>query len=414
MTLRVAHFSDLHYATGTLAEVDRCFAWAVQAAVGEGLDLAIVSGDATDHALGVHAPAVDTLVRRVRQLADHCPVLMLQGTFSHEPPGTLNVFRHVRARWPVYVAERIEQVALLNGGRWLAEPDWDEAVPENARAVVTCLPTVNKATVAAHVGAGPAARAIGEQLAAVLAHFGHANEAFRALGVPTIGVAHGTVHGCVTEHGVPMAGFDHEFTSAALLAAGASAFMLGHIHKHQAWERAGRMVAYAGSIGRLHYGEEGEKGFLLWKVGVRGATCSLVPTPARRTVDIVFDGPPDLNQLAERAAQADVDGAYVRVRWQVAEEDRHAIDRAAIEHLLASAAECKLEGRIIGVQRARAPGMATETSVEAQLARWAGLVEADPEPLRVRLVALREAAPEAIAETILAESLPAASLPLAA
>jgi len=87
------------------------------------------------------------------------------------------------------------------------------------------------------------------------------------------------VFGCVSEHGVPMAGFDHEFTTGALFAAEAQAFLLGHIHRHQAWTAEGaagrQCIAYAGSIGRLHYGEEGEKGFLLWEIDAdwKGGSC---------------------------------------------------------------------------------------------------------------------------------------------
>ncbi|TNY03497.1 hypothetical protein, partial [Escherichia coli] len=74
--------------------------------------------------------------------------------------------------------------------------------------------------------------------------------------------------------GVPMAGFDHEFTTGALFSAAAQAILLGHIHRHQAWtqgegERRQR-IAYAGSIGRFHHGEQGDKGFLLWELGPDG------------------------------------------------------------------------------------------------------------------------------------------------
>jgi hypothetical protein len=52
----------------------------------------------------LHAPAAERLVAQVRRLADHCPVLMLQGTFSHEPPGTLAIFKllggGIRCMWP--------------------------------------------------------------------------------------------------------------------------------------------------------------------------------------------------------------------------------------------------------------------------------------------------------------------------
>ena len=232
-TIRVGHFSDLHYCAKNLAEADRCFGFAIDAAIGRGIQVAVLSGDATDHALEMHHPAVERLERQIVRLADHCPVLMLQGTFSHEPPGTLTTFSMLRGRHPIHVAERISQVALLQGDVWQVSDGWRFGVPpEGAKAIFTCVPTVNKASVAAVVGGADAAVAQGQGLAALLAGYARINDAARRANVPTIGVAHGTVTGCVTEHGVPMAGFDHEFTTCALFAAKAQAFLLGHIHRH--------------------------------------------------------------------------------------------------------------------------------------------------------------------------------------
>src|SRR5207244_7695556 len=183
----------------------------------------------------------------------------------------------------------------------------------------------------------------GEQLPMLLQRFAPSNAAAGAAGVPTIGVSHGTVYGCVTEHGVPMAGFDHEFTTGSLSGAAAQAFLLGHIHKHQSWEQDGRVIAYAGSIGRLHYGEQGDKGFLIWDVEAASVRFELITTPAKRTVEISFDGTPDLAELQQLAQTGDVAGAFVRVRWTVPEEDRHEIDRTEIQDIFGAAAEVKLE-----------------------------------------------------------------------
>jgi len=61
---------------------------------------------------------------------------------------------------------------------------------------------------------------------------------------------------------------------------------------------------------RFHYGEEGDKGFLVWQVDADGADCTLHPTPARRTVDICFEGKPVLDELrAAVAAEAIAAGA---------------------------------------------------------------------------------------------------------
>jgi exonuclease SbcD len=205
----------------------------------------------------------------------------------------------------------------------------------------------------------------------------------------------------VTEHGVPMAGFDHEFTTGSLFGAGTQTFLLGHIHRHQSWEQAGRVIAYAGSIGRLHYGEEGDKGFLIWHVAAASAHFELIPTPARRTVEISFDGMPRLDELQQFARANDITGAFVRVRWTMPEEDRHEVDRSGIQSIFGAAAEVKLEGRVIPVVRTRAEGISQQASLAAKIALWARLTEAKPEPLLACLEALQMRAPEEIAAIIM-------------
>lgn len=419
--LRVAHFSDLHYGPRHLAEADRCFGAAIDRAIALDVDVAVLSGDATDHALDLHAPAALRLLAQVRRLADHCPVLMLQGTWSHEPPGTLAVFSMLGSRHRVFVADRIGQVALMAGpspcgqsgtgasaaGPWLASdgPRFGE-VPPGARLLLTCVPSINKAAVAASVGAAAAAQALGEQLALLLQGFAGIHGAARAAGLPTLAVSHGTVFGCVTEHGVPMAGFDHEFTTGALFGAGAQAFLLGHIHRHQAWRQGEgerrQCIAYAGSIGRFHHGEQGDKGFLLWELGPDGVDCRLEPTPARRTLDIVFEGRPDLEQLRQAVGAQELAGVSVRVRWTVAEEDRHEVDHGAIERALSGAADVRLEGRIVPVVRSRAPGISQLASLADKLRAWATATEVNAAPLLDCLERATSAEPEDIVAAVLA------------
>lgn len=400
--MRIAQLSDLHFGDlKALAEVERCTAFAIDAAVDAGAELAVISGDSTDRAIDVHSPSFVALARLVRRLADHCPVLMLQGTFSHEPPGTLDVFRLLGGRFPVHVADRIHQVAWCENG-WVASEGWRfDEVPPGAHVLLSCVPTVNKATVAAAVGANAAAEAVGQQLGALLAGFGEINLKAAAAGVPTVGVSHGTVSGCVTEQGVPMAGLDHEFTTGALFAARVRAFMLGHIHKHQVWEQDGRVIAYPGSIGRLHYGEQDAKGFLLWEVRPQEASLRFIETPARRMLHLTFSGRPDMEAI--RAAAADAAGAFVRVRWQIAEEERASVDRGEIERLLGAAAELKLEGRVVPLLRARSAGISATPNLADKLRRWAELAGVDGEPLAERLAWLQARSGEEIVQTILAD-----------
>ena len=242
---------------------------------------------------------------------------------------------------------------------------------------------MNKADVAAAVGATAAAEAVGQAIAVLLGGWGVVNRQARLAGIATVGVSHGTVSGCVTEHGVPMAGLDHEFTTTALFGAEASAFMLGHIHKHQLWREGTRLVAYAGSIGRLHYGEEDDKGFILWTVDANGARLDFVATPARRMVHLDFAAKPDMDAI--KAAAASAQGAFVRVRWSVAEEEQGTVDRAAVLAALAGAAEVKLEGRVIPVMRSRAEGISQAHSLGEKVRRWAEATGVEVNGLLARL-----------------------------
>lgn len=405
--LWIAHFSDLHYSPGNLIEADRCFGFAVENAIVAGCHAAVVSGDSTDHGLDAHTPALGALARRIHRLTGHCPVLMLQGTFSHEPPGTLDVFRLIGAQYPVYVADRIHQVALCSGefhpseGPIFTETEFEALRVEHGvpKVIFTCVPTVNRAVLAAAAGVAKAATAVGDHLAAYLRAAGTMNARFRSLGIATVGVSHGTVNGCQTEHGVPMAGFDHEFGIGALFDAECDGFLLGHIHRAQQWEREGRVVAYPGSIGRFHYGEIGAKGYLQWDIVPGKATAHLVETPARETICVDFDGPPDMETLA--AVAADAADKFVRVRWTVNEEHRQLVDREAIIALFGKSAELKIEARVLPAVRSRAEGISRAASLPEKLSRWGELAGVATEPLAERLAVLESLDAQSIADSVL-------------
>ncbi|MDR5826097.1 metallophosphatase family protein [Caballeronia sp. LZ043] len=412
--MKIAHFSDLHYAPGNLEEADRCFGFAADRAVLEHANVAVISGDATDHRLDAHAPSLNRLARRINGLSGSMPVLMLQGTFSHEPPGLLRNFELMAGTHEIYVADRVQQ-ACLRGSRFYAsagpvfsDAELGEVIEMGADVVFTCLPTINKGQLAIAVGAKDAATGLEAVLADYLASAGRINEQLRSAGIRTVGVSHGTVNGCTTEHGVTMAGFDHEFSLGGLFDAACDAFMLGHIHKAQQWERAGRLVAYPGSIGRFHYGEEGDKGFLMWDVQIGDTRAELIATPARETVCIDFDGPPDMQRLASLALNAT--DKFVRIRWQVDEEHRQSVDRDAIAALFAGAAELKVEARILPVVRSRAQGISLEVTIDRKIERWAEHADVAAGPLLERFQLLESGDAETIAARVLADLMQAEKL----
>lgn len=391
--IKVAHFSDLHFSIGNLLEAGDCFQHGVSVAIRECVDVAIISGDLTDHKQDAHSPALHKLMQEIRRLADHCPVLILQGTFLHDYPGMLAIYRFAGGKYPVETVDRIGQVALV-GTQWRFAAPGDSL--DGVRLLVSCVPTVNKSDLVSSVGAEHVAQAMGDVLAGLMQGvFAPQNLAARAAGVPTVMVGHGTVSGSLTEHGVPMAGKDHEFSLGGLYAAQSTATMLGHIHRHQAWEReiqhCTQRVAYPGSIGRFHYGEEGKKGFLIWSIGPRGCDFEFHETPARVMVDFLFDGRPDMDWLKQQAGSCA--GSFVRIRYSVDAELAATVDKQAIEQVLAEAAEVRIEPKLLVSQRQRCSGISTLPTLAEKVEKWCESTDNEATTVvgRVRLLAASDA-----------------------
>jgi DNA repair protein SbcD/Mre11 len=395
--IRIAHASDLHYCEKHLQWVDKAFGAFVDGAIEAQADVAIISGDSFDHQLHVHDPATHAFLRQVSRLAGHMPILVLQGTFSHDRPGSLEVLRTLAGKHPVFVADKVQQVALLRTTigttAWLASEGYRfetiNADPEGLAGpppplIVSCLPSIHKGQVKAMAGEDATPAQLVEQ---VCASWAEINLQARAAGIPTVLVTHGTVNGSVTESRYAMVSPDHEFSPGVLFGAQASAVMVGHIHAHNAWDHEGRRIAYPGSITRLIHGHNDPTYWLDWTVMPDGAVFECIPTPARELIAIDFNGPPDMDEL--RAFAPKCADAYVRVRWSVDEEHRHTVDAAAIREILAAACEVKLEGRTNPVQRTRAEGLTRTESLSDKLTIWGAATDTDTSELQDRLADLQ-------------------------
>jgi len=363
--MKIAHFSDLHYCPKHLAQVDKCFGYAIDHAIAANAEMAVISGDSFDSTMGIHEPAYASYLSRVIQLADRMPVLVLQGTFSHDRPGSLAPLKILKAKYPVLVADRPGRYLLVDEQK----PEWVEVnadtIPRSVQAILGVIPSLNKAEPSVMNCAGGAAGYVKD----LLESWRVSNEAFKAVGVPTILVMHGSVNGSITESNHAISS-DHEFSIAALFSAGVQAIMLGHIHVHQVWQDAGNIAAYAGSIARLVHGHHNPVGYLLWDIVGRRVGFEFVPTPARELMDIFFDGIPNLERLRSLSIPA---GAHIRVRYEVDQDHAHRVDKGAVREILlnAGAGDVKIEGTINAIQSVRSAGIGKAYGLIEKMSHWA-------------------------------------------
>lgn len=380
MTIRVLHIADVHYGrNGQLPWINRAMHAAIDQGVEQDCQLAVIAGDLFDHALSAHDPAFIAAVQAVARLGNAMPTVILQGTHSHDRLGSLDVFRSLGTQHPVTVADEPMQTEL-------------------AGARISLLPSLNRAD--------PNQR----QAREVLADFAESNAAARARGAPTLLVTHGTVTGSTTESGYALVSPDHEFGVQDLAAADADAVLLGHIHRHQSWQDvltpsgSRTQIAYSGSLARLVHGHHDPVGFLIWDIEPGKARFDFRKSPARQLLEITFDGPPDLDDLRELAAQVQPEDA-VRIRWSVDEEHASQIDKAFIRELFAGAETVKLEPRVLPIQRVRAQGIGKALSLADKLTVWAESTDSKAalERLLPRLEWLTQSDPDQIAARLISD-----------
>ena len=361
--MKIAHLSDIHIGPKHLTWVERALMAAAGGAIREKCDLAVISGDSFDAPMGVHEPAVRAYIREVVRLAGHMPVVVLQGTFSHDRPGSLDILREIPSLFPILVADTPDAYWLVT---YQGNIRWESVAAQftgDRLALVCCLPSLNRsATEVMEHGATA-------YVQRVMAGFSEHTSQAKGLGLPSVLVTHGTITGCLTESRHAMVSPDHEFDVDTLMSSGADAVMVGHIHKHQSWGAKSQRVAYPGSLARLVHGDHDPKGWLLWDVAPGAVSFEFVESPTRRLFEIEFDGPPNMDELRELATLAEPDDA-VRIRWTIDQEHAASVDKAAILALFDTEEKPKLEATVLPIQSVRAAGIAKAMTLEEKIAHY--------------------------------------------
>lgn len=371
---RILHTADLHFSNNTdkLQEVIRTSDYLLQVASHARPDCIVIGGDTVDEydsRIRMDSECARAAISFVERAADIAPVVIIRGTKSHDRESPY-LFRHLRSRFQVHVASDVEMVALLDTGNFAPI---DLVSNGNCQCVFTLVPSLDKAALLGRlpfdsVKAGNVQ--FRELVHDMFAGFGLINE---GLSCPTVLVTHGMLTGACFSSGQCAVGEDLEFGLNDLQAARCDAVMLGHVHKHQSWGN----VAYSGSPGRMNFGEQEEKGCLLWTFDNGSTSFQFVPTPARRFWfgELAWEDGFAADTVIEhvRSKLDEVSGSDVRFRYSVPEEYRQQVDRAEIERLFvdAGAARVKIEAQVLPRQRVRAAGISSVDSLPEKVQRWA-------------------------------------------
>lgn len=376
---RVLHTADLHFSMKPekLQEVVRTTDFILQWATNNRPDCIVIAGDLLDHydmKIGADSDCFRAAKRFIHIASDIAPVAIVRGTKSHDRDIS-GLFDDISSRFPVHVSSDVDMVALDHDER--GDLHFTQSIDGYGHplAVFTLVPSLDKAALMGRIGGDSIKDGnfqFREAVHDMFAGFGLINS---QMACPTVLITHGMLTGAVFSTGQCAVGEDLEFGLNDLQAAKCDAVMLGHVHKYQSWGN----VAYSGSPGRLNFGEQEEKGFLLWTFDDGSTSHQFVPTPARR---FVFGDLPEWsganNVYNEAICMArDCQGAYVRLRYVVPEEERQSVDRGHLEALFDGAASVKIEVQVIPKLRVRAAGISRVESLADKVMKWSETVGID-------------------------------------
>lgn len=203
----------------------------------------LFGGDLTDRALHVHSERLEPFYRLVK--ATSCPIVLLQGTISHEPIGTIK-----------NIAALTERICVL-------ENPFDEVTI--GHAIIRGLPGLTKpqlATWAREIE--PACDGFADPTDAIKTIIDAIANRWEEHFGPKILLGHFTVSGCLTPTGQTLMGSDLSVGLDDLAASGADAVLLNHIHAAQQWDKP-VFASYSGPPYPTSWGELDVKSFSIFE-----------------------------------------------------------------------------------------------------------------------------------------------------
>ncbi|WP_158408558.1 exonuclease subunit SbcD [Desulfosporosinus fructosivorans] len=329
-----------------LLDTLKCLDFMVEYAEREQPDAILIAGDLFDKSKlwgDNMLSLIDVAAQRLRSLARIAPTVLMFGTDNHD---SMKAF---------------ENIGSMNiPGLWVVtKPALILFDTESGPFQVACLPGLDKGYFRAKFpGMAPAEESM--MCSKLLGDMVNGLSAQLDPTIPSVLMAHYTVVGCELDNG------QHVFTQSEVVlpkeALAGSAFdivALGHIHREQQVECAGKPVFYSGPPNGITFNEEGQdKGFYMHEIGEHPAyppdykssykTSEFIKTPSREflTLKADFTESTDLQaDLKWKLAGISEDGTLlafptankiVRLEYECTEEQRPLLNHKEMEKLIMS------------------------------------------------------------------------------
>ncbi len=361
--MKILHLADIHARDKDIGEIEKCLQHIVPVAREEQPDIIINAGDTFD-AAGIKADSQSAklIFHIFQELANIAPVAVLIGTPFHDGQ-TAEILRYIKARYPVHVSARPEQLYLCEGDLNADSSGINAPAQAPVEAVISMCPAPTKQFFNTNSDIKGSDAEIAVEMSKMFAGFAAQAEAYDA---PHILVGHWNTTGSLISETQTLCGVDIEISKDQMALANAGLVCLGHIHKQQKLEPN---IFYSGSIYRTTWGEMDDKGFYIHERdtdqyinrAIRDNSRWLFKsrfelTPTRKllkmsedlTINHAID---ELDAILYSYGPDELQDAHLRVEFKVFQDEAQKVDKERIENFFLSGGAKEVDVRLIRVPR---------------------------------------------------------------
>jgi len=382
--MKLVHTADWHWSEQQLDKCAQSARFILQNLESIKPDLHIIAGDYWDRRqMLASTSAVHPALSAMRSMANLSPVAIVLGNSAHDAPGSLEIFRGLDSRYPIFVAERPATILMYRDDagraafRECPEDETRQSAFGQALALVHLFPYPNKS----YWLSGREALSIDEATCSMRAAIGSVFARFAALqhgfDGPKIFAGHCLVLGAETSVGQMLPGQEIAIGKEDLAIIGADYYGLGHIHMAQ--EIAPRMW-YAGSTYHVNFGETEKKSFNMIEFGTGPIDVTLIDIPSRPMAlrEARFDAA--TGTITDQNQAEDYSDAELRVRIHLTQEQSSVITDDEVRRRYRGAHSCKIERLVIPEERVRTEAIATARTLREKVIEWGRTIEKELSP----------------------------------
>jgi len=361
--------ADIHYHKDYLKSFRKSAEFFIYTALKENPDFFILAGDTADRVINnSESAAMPELLDFITELMNIAPVFTVEGTKSHDIPGSLEVFPRFAAEYPFIILQPGEVSYLINGGNVQTNQIYNDCeVPKKAIAAIYGIPEPNKSWLIANDQeklSGDEAREIASKGLAALFSMLSADVDMQE--IPSIGVFHGTVRGSKISDTQTLPEGSIDVTAQMLASVGFDYVSCGHIHMRQ---ELAPSIWYEGSFFPKTWGEKDQKAFSLVEYSNREIKHKTInfPHPPMIKMNRHFD---DVNLITSN----DVNGQRVWLEVSIeANRRRELVVSDVLAWLMkewGAVEDSRVSAKIINTETARAPEIANNRDLAEKFRIW--------------------------------------------